>query len=65
MAYTMRLYGTRESPKIGKCELCGAHNQKLRIFVMPDYIGWTCERCISQLGDCLRKIVCEQTEPSE
>jgi hypothetical protein len=54
--------------KIGTCQLCGAHERKLRILAISDFIGWACEECCRQLFDSIQRRYCsagEETEPGE
>lgn len=64
----LMIFGRQPSNKTGTCELCGSHNRKLRILAFSDYVGWTCEQCIDQIGKSqLRRYVSagEETEPCE
>ena len=52
----------------GTCELCGGHNQELKILAQMDFIGWACEECRRQLYECQVRRYCstgEETEPGE
>lgn len=52
----------------GTCEMCGRHNQQLRILVVADFIGWACQICFDQIGKSVPRryvAVGEQTEPTE
>ena len=52
----------------GTCELCGRHNQQLKVLTISDFIGWACGQCIDQIGRSVpRRYVSsgEQTEPTE
>ena len=68
MGFVAKAYWGQEQ-KIWTCELCGAHNRKLKIFsIFPDYIGWTCEECIDQIACSIQyrfRPSGEQTEPAE
>jgi len=35
--------------KTGKCELCGGHNRKLHVLILPDWMGWACRECWEQI----------------
>ena len=54
--------------RCGTCELCGERDRELRILMLGDFIGWACEACRRQLGDCQQRRFCataEETEPGE
>lgn len=38
--------------KTGTCELCGGHGRELRVLVLPDWIGWSCDECREQIMKC-------------
>lgn len=52
----------------GTCELCGKHNQALRILAVGDFIGWCCPECMRELRDSMiRKAMfrADWTEPED
>ena len=52
----------------GTCELCGGHNQELKILAQMDFIGCACEECRRLLYKCQVRRYCntgEETEPGE
>lgn len=62
------LVGKPPPVKHGTCEMCGGHNRDLRILVLQDFIGWTCDECRDQIGECLARRYIpsgEATEPAE
>ena len=65
---SLMIVGRQPQEKTGTCELCGGHNRMLRILVLAEYIGWTCQQCIEQVGKSqVRRYVStgEETEPCE
>lgn len=54
--------------KYGTCELCGGHNRKLHVLVLPDWIGWACDECREQIMKCYMgqiQAAAGHTEPAE
>ena len=52
----------------GTCELCGRHNQQLKVLTISDFIGWACASCHEQIGKSVQRrfvSVGEHTEPVE
>lgn len=52
----------------GRCELCEAADQDLKMFFIGDFAGWACKACITDLRDCQERRFCgtvEESEPAE
>ena len=64
----LRPVNAADACRTGTCELCGGHGRELRILAMPDFIGWACGECRTQLNGCILRRFCgtvEHTDPAE
>lgn len=58
----------REPEMFGTCQMCGRHNQELKMIVFWEYMGFTCKYCIEDVRkESIGRIraATEHTEPAE